>query len=573
MKTSVIAMVAALAGSVMSVEAETVVWYDFEGLGEAGTSVPHGTTIQNKANPGTLDATVIGIHNGETAKTEGTAHMPASAVGYPSNYRICDYLSASVSTNADGAIKFTTPASVSGNRSSNDGGALQVSETSSELSSETFTLELTIRLDPDEGFVKSGGQTFVCKTITASDNALAWELRWLNTNVCLTWYDSNGAEKNSVWAGDLADGEWHHLAFVVPSGNPNYPLRWYLDYTDKGVVTFAPRSGTGPLTVGARFNGAEAKFSNISRGVSIGELRYSNAALTTSQFLKARNVPTGPTISHVKFDDATPNAATEYGTLCNGAFWASQSNSSVKPTYSSDVPGVRVLDGEDGAVLSKHNDKSISFPGNSHYPACALWGRNVNPSVPASLLETYFVPMTADGVARMSGTIEFWMKPTPGQQVAWSSQPALLSDYRNSKSQNIWQFIFVNNSGQSADPVTKFYFYVNMCTNNTGDVVWKGLTVCSSDDVLDGKWHHVAAVFQPSGTNPGKTDVVTYVDHTERGKTSFDGVIDYRLGAYTLQMGMRYEGLIDEFRISDRALTPDQFLRAEKAPGLSIFVR
>ena len=570
MKTSVIALVAALAGSVMSVEAETVVWYDFDGLGEAGTLVHHGTTIQNKANPGTLDATVIGIHNGHSAKTEDTEHMPASAVGYPVGQRIYNPVSGAVATSADGAIKFTSPAS--SDYFSNDGGALQVSETSSELSSGTFTLELTIRLDPDEGFVKSAGQTFVCKTITASDNALAWELRWFNTNVCLTWYDSNGAEKN-LWAGDLADGEWHHLAFVVPSGNSTYPLRWYLDYTDKSVSTFAPRSGTGPLTVGARFDGAEAKFGNLSRGVSIGELRYSNAALTTSQFLKARNVPLGPTISHVKFDDGTPNAATEYGTLCNGAFWASTSDSSVKPTYSSDVPGVRILDGEDGAVLSKHNDKSISFPGDSHYPACALWGRSVNTSVPANLLEAHFVPMTADGVARMSGTIEFWMKPTPGQQVAWRSQPALLSDYRNDKSHNIWQFVFANNSSNSADPVTKFNFNVNMRTNNTGDVVWKGLTVCPSDDVLDGKWHHVAAVFQPSGTNPGKTDVVTYVDHTERGKTSFDGVIDYRLGAYTLQMGMRYEGLIDEFRISDRALTPNQFLHVGKEPGLTIIFR
>lgn len=499
--------------------------------------------------------------------------MPASAVGYPVGQRISNPVSGAMATSADGAIKFTSPA-FSGDYPSNDGGALQVSETSSELSSETFTLELTIRLDPDEGFVKSSGQTFVCKTITASDNALAWELGWVNTQVCLTWYDSNGAANNSVWAGDLADGKWHHLAFVVPSGNSTYPLRWYLDYTDKSVTTFAPRSGTGPLTVGARFKGAEAEFSNLSRGVSIGELRYSNAALTTSQFLKARNVPTGPTISHVKFDDGTPNAAAEYGTLCNGALWASKIDSSVKPTYSSDVPGVRILDGEDGAVLSKHNDKSISFPGNSHYPACALWGRSVSPSVPANLLETYSVPMTADGVARMSGTIEFWMKPTPGQQVAWSSQPALLSDRRNDKSDdNIWQFIFVGNSGNATDPVTKFNFNVAMCTNNTGDVVWKGLTVCPSDVVLDGKWHHVAAVFQPSGTNPGKTDVVTYVDHTERGKTSFDGVIDYRLGAYTLQMGMRYEGLIDEFRISDRALTPSQFLRAEKALGFSVFVR
>lgn len=564
--------VIAVTAFAMAATADTVVWYDFDGLGEAGTSVSHGTTIQNKASPGTLDATVIGIHNGHSAKTENTEHMPASAVGYPVGQRICNPVSGTMATSADGAIKFTSPA-FSGDYLSNDGGALQVSETSSELSSEAFTLELTIRLDPDEGFVKSSGQTFVCKTITASDNALAWELGWVNTQVCLTWYDSDGTAKYSVWAGDLADGKWHHLAFVVPSGNSTYPLRWYLDYTDKSVTTFAPRNGTGPLTIGARFSGATGIFSNPSRGVSIGELRYSNAALTTSQFLKTRNVPTGPTISHVKFDDGTPNAAAEYGTLCNGAFWASNSGSSVKPTYSSDVPGVRVLDGEDGTVLSKHNDKSISFPGNSHYPACALWGRNVNTGVPANLFETYSVPMTADGVARMSGTIEFWMKPTPGQQVAWSSQPALLSNYRNDKSHNIWQFIFVNSSGESADPVTKFNFYVNMCTNNTGDVVWKGLTVCSSDDVLDGKWHHVAAVFQPSGTNPGKTDVVTYVDHTERGKTSFDGVIDYRLGAYTLQMGMRYEGLIDEFRISDRALTPDQFLHVGNEPGFTIIFR
>ena len=34
-----------------------------------------------------------------------------------------------------------------------------------------------------------------------------------------------------------------------------------------------------------------------------------------------------------------------------------------------------------------------------------------------------------------------------------------------------------------------------------------------------------------------------------------------------------YGGLIDELRISDVALEPSQFLRAENAPGLSIFVR
>ena len=73
-------MVAALAGSVMSVEAETVVWYDFDGLGEAGTTVSHGTTIQNKASPGTLDATVIGIDIPQKRKIRNTCRLRLSAI-------------------------------------------------------------------------------------------------------------------------------------------------------------------------------------------------------------------------------------------------------------------------------------------------------------------------------------------------------------------------------------------------------------------------------------------------------------------------------------------------------------
>ena len=543
MKTSVIALVAALAGSVMSVEAETVVWYDFDGLGEAATSVSHGTTIQNKANPGMLDATVIGIHNGETAKTEDTAHMPASAVGYPSNYRICDYLSASVSTNADGAIKFTTPASVSGDRSSNDGGALQVSETSSELSSETFTLELTIRLDPDEGFVKSSGQTFVCKTITASDNALAWELGWVNTQVCLTWYDSNGEGKNCVWAGDLADGEWHHLAFVVTSGNP-YPLRWYLDYTDKGVVPFAPRSGTGPLTIGARFKDAPGFFSNLARGVSIGEFRYSNAALTTSKFLKKLGPGTG-TLSYVTFDNETANASAAYGSLCDGAFWAG--TSSVKPGFSDDVPGAVIRDGQGGPIVTKSNVKSISFNGID--PQCAIYGKSASQKV----WDTYFLHKQTNGTARTAGTIEFWMKSS-ASQTAWGSLVRLMNDTSNVS----WNFAFVSSPALQFRPTI-------------GDTA-RSLVV--SADPLDGKWHHIAAVFKPNEEDPdGKTDVITYIDRNEGAKGTFDGQIKYSFDQMTLDMGRKYNGLIDELRISDRALEPEEFLWAENAPGLTIIFR
>ena len=57
----------------MAVTADTVVWYDFDGLDNAGTSVSRGSTIQNKANAGTLDATVIAVHHGQVAKESDSA--------------------------------------------------------------------------------------------------------------------------------------------------------------------------------------------------------------------------------------------------------------------------------------------------------------------------------------------------------------------------------------------------------------------------------------------------------------------------------------------------------------------
>ncbi len=54
-----IAVFGALAFATCAAKAETVVWYDFDGLGEAGTSVPHGTTI--------LHPRSLQLKNGQTS--------------------------------------------------------------------------------------------------------------------------------------------------------------------------------------------------------------------------------------------------------------------------------------------------------------------------------------------------------------------------------------------------------------------------------------------------------------------------------------------------------------------------
>ena len=65
----------------------------------------------------------------------------------------------------------------------------------------------------------------------------------------------------------------------------------------------------------------------------------------------------------------------------------------------------------------------------------------------------------------------------------------------------------------------------------------------------------------------------SYIDRNEGAKGTFDGQIKYSFDQMTLDMGRKYNGLIDELRISDRALEPEEFLWAENAPGLTIIFR
>ena len=102
-------------------------------------------------------------------------------------------------------------------------------------------------------------------------------------------------------------------------------------------------------------------------------------------------------------------------------------------------------------------------------------------------------------------------------------------------------------------------------------------------NVCDGKWHHVAFTFAPNADNPDTTsDVKFYVDYgqenggwTGTATTTSDRVhpdsLHFVVGGGNTTDNC-YNGLMDELRISDRALTPNQFLRADKAPGLMMIV-
>ena len=532
----------------MAATADTVVWYDFDGLDNAGTSVSRGSTIQNKANEGTLDATVIAVHHGQVAKESDSAHMPESVIGYPSGQRVYDPVGGLFATSADGAIQFTAPIP-DNTYDGNDGGALYIAETSGELSTDKFTLEMTIRIDAE--FASDGTyQTIAAKAVSGSSTDYAWEVAWYNHSLVFRAYNTSAANNDAVaWAwGNIADGEWHHIAVVVdPSANASYPVLPYLDYTAKSRALYSSISGTGPMTIGARYNESNSKYSNPARGVAIGEFRYSNAALSADKFLKAHNVPTGTTLAHVKFDDGTVNAAEEYGTLCVGTNTALSGGSAA--TFSDDVPGARIIDGEGGTVLTRNNAKSISLSGSQ-----VKW---------SDAIDTYFLHKTLSGEDLTSWTIEFWMKAA-GEQAQWARAFGTLKN-------GIFSSPSYGLAFNSASTIT-----LREAGNSFQINPGASATIC------DGKWHHIAIVVAPNAADSSKSDVKLHVDYgSDNGGytgTATNATLLKHPDNVNFFLGndggsASFAGLIDELRISDGALTPSQFLRAEKAPGLSIFVR
>jgi len=89
-----------------------------------------------------------------------------------------------------------------------------------------------------------------------------------------------------------------------------------------------------------------------------------------------------------------------------------------------------------------------------------------------------------------------------------------------------------------------------------------GGAIGGSTIVNDGFWHHVAAVFLNDGT-PDVSDVKLYVDGIEESTTSAGqaintaGVYDVKIGIFG-SSGRYFNGLIDDVRIYDRALSQDE---------------
>jgi hypothetical protein len=353
---------------------------------------------------------------------------------------------------------------------------------------------------------------------------------------------------------DIVGGTWHHVALVVD--RTHQTAAFYLDRrlvrSHKNFLlasSVSTKSGYATLKIGDGWGGNN---SSALHGLSIDEFRITRRALAPQEFLiagaPANTTAFEPTRAWIDFEgdlSVKPNEAA----IPEG----SSNASTVTMEYSPVVPGMRLADGNN-VLIRKTNKSSMHFSG-------AFGSGESSPDTASQRL--FFERNILLERDMKSMTVEFFMQGTKNEAKAWSTILRMYGNDSGSDSspfRRLWSFGYSNAAGN---------VYVIKDINGASQTTfYPDNTVSFADD----KWHHVAITFEPDGT--GKTLCNVYKDYQLLGSQhTFNGELecgDY--GTSSLAIGSRYNGYIDEVRVSKGVLPVDQMLHVQ-AKGLTIIVR
>ena len=361
---------------------------------------------------------------------------------------------------------------------------------------------------------------------------------------------------------NVVGGDWHHVALVVDKTHQK--AMFYLDGKLVGAANkFVLASGVSTYSSDYRFlkigDGWGGNGENALHHLSIDEFRITRRALAPQEFLM-----TGTALDAAA-REALDTAATREWIAFEGDLSieprdaavpdGSSTASTVNMVYSQDVPGARrgrVVDGN-GTVLRESNTSSMYFSG-----AFGSGDTSADTATQRLLFERNIL-LERDMKAM---TVEFFMKGTPDQAKAWTT---IIRGYGNAtgtdaNGERLWGLGYKDTAG---------HIYVVMDVNGTTPPLYY-----PDDNVsfADGRWHHVAMTYEPDGN--GNALCKVYKDYVQIGTTkTFTGELEVGdHGTSSLAIGSRYNGYIDEVRISKGVLTVDQMPHVHKG-GMMIVVR
>jgi hypothetical protein len=317
------------------------------------------------------------------------------------------------------------------------------------------------------------------------------------------WYFRDPA--NRVYTGDpgidggfIADGNWHHVAFVVTANGGTL----FVDGNLGGQLGWSgtPGAATSPMPVYIGRYSTNANFANTFEG-EIDELTVWNRALTANEinYLKHRRLggKEDGLLANWRFDEGSGTTVTNsaadafHGTTMNGPGW---------------------VDSKAAVALQPVATNCLRFNGVSGYVQVAHHAE----------LNAY--PLTAAA----------WFRTTNSANVV----QGIVSKYQDG-SGNGWAIVIVNGRLRG--------FYYRAFGNAAIDVT-------SATTVADGGWHHATMVVDASG---GKL----FLDGVQVGSSSWPGTPGAPTSTAPLQIGryhnyaQHFHGALDEITVWNRAFT------------------
>ena len=551
-----IAVFGALAFAAFAAKADTVVWYTFDNLGDVGTVLANGSTIQNKANLGTLDATVYGM-NGKT-KYAASIRYPYVTNGVPETLRVLDPVGNTIASAVDKGLRFPCV-----NAGSN--GAMLEIPNDESLRPSAFTVEMFVRINPSG----TGHQMIACQPST-TDERYGWAIecrQYSSTSIHLLFDRENDTQADAgiSKADILSDYKWHHIALTVAphaTDSTKSVVRFYIDYKNIYDYPNAPYvpilsdSADCPIQIG----GTTVTGQNFMG--EIGEFRFSSGALMPGQFLRPQNAAIDKdVVLYYDFED---------GDVYDGNFaYSTNSASDVVNKASPIMPG---------AFQTKVGSDSKTYPFiDEASPAYKV--------LPAAGVESDKTMISTHAFRNAAYTV------VGGNSSRLKCTPAYEDLFRDAEDFTVEMFYKCGEKEYSDETIaqqSKLFFIPGQFQigfgNSTAQMIpilttsGSGYVYFSSGTrVDDGKWHHIAVVVKQSG------DSKTFSwyhdgDLYKNQSLTFSGSVSPMTSGESWHIGINnggrpFDGWIDSLRVTLRALEPSEFLRAEKQPGLSIIVK
>ena len=538
-----------------AVNAETIALYTFEG----GTEGEAPTTLVNKVNPGTYDASVHAVDNAD-GSLQGTAPFWTNTV--PGNCVFSDSSCETIISRNPQALKLMSVAEAStGNFST--GGIVELLGLAEALQTkDRYTVEWFWR--PDEHYdwayilsVPTGGQSpFVC-AYPGNGNAVFAGYAYAK------W---GGAPYDPTIGYDncsIANQGWQHWALTIDQATKTLEVYY------RGVRVYSQAMDESPspgayanVIFGASrgYSGTDASFSLLNRG-EISCIRVSDEVLEPTQFMR---LGAG---AFYAFKDAVSGATVE----------------TVTNSFTADFTGTPT------AVASSEDGKLGTLPRfNEERPGKYVWSSSKRETLlcedPQSVQfysdDYWDTPRGSIDFAKLAGcinmmmdemsefTIECFYRHDRQQIAVLSGTLATFDVCDNQNSIFIGRWL---NFGLG--------YYVKDHDEYTGEV-----TNYDESTREDSQWHHAAFVCRRDGYGMKKVQVC--IDYARDGAAT-DGKLVYPWSRYAqrpyvktrseamLRLGrpleidngpahphLCFNGYISCYRVVPAALTPDQFMVA-----------